>query len=117
MSQASKYLGMIKIELEECLEDIDLLQRLNEEREKRHELTNYAKLENQALLTTEFHGIQHLIEELDKINPALYDDLNIFKEELDKKFLEIIKKSDSPMAVYYIVKRKLGKIQNYIQQE
>ncbi len=114
MSKCNKFLSMLKIELEELMETLDEWININTEREKKHEITNYTKLENDALLTTEVHGIKKLITYLDAFNPNNYAGCDELIVDLEKKFWELIKKSDSPDAVYYIVKRKINKLSRYM---
>jgi hypothetical protein len=50
MSRVSKYLGILKIELEDLEEDPAVLRDLYTERDQRREITYYACLENVALV-------------------------------------------------------------------
>jgi hypothetical protein len=106
---------MLKIELEELMETLDEWIKINTEREKKHEITNYTKLENDALLTTEVQGIKKLITYLASYNPDTYSHCDDLIADLEKKFWDLIKKSDSPDAVYYIVKRKINKLSRYME--
>ena len=110
----AKYLKVLKIELEDLEEDLEVMKELYDRREQRNEITDYVFLENVALLKTEIAGVESLVKSIDDIPVDQFSHLDEFVDYVDALFRERTEHSGYPEAVYALVKRKLSKVSRYI---
>ena len=113
----TKYLAIVKIELEDLEEDIISLIELTEERILNREITNYVGMENETVLRAEFEGIRSVVKSIETFNVSKYNDLQEFIDDLKEQLREKIDHSGFPNAVYLFVERKLKKVARYIRDE
>ena len=112
-----KYLKILKIELEDLVEDINVLLSVCDQRKQSGEITNYVFLENATVLKNEISGINNFLHGVDGIDISQYKNLKDLIEDIDVMFKQRTKDYDFPEAVYAIVKRKLNKVSRYIFTE
>lgn len=116
MSQVTKYLAVLRAELEDLEEDLAVLTNLYDERDKRGEITHYTCLENVALLKEEISGIADLVANMENIDPTRYNSVEELVVDIEQLCLRRIRESDFPRAVFTLVKRKLQKVLGYVVQ-
>ena len=110
-----KYLKVLRIELEDLEEDLQVMADIYNQREKRNEITGYVFLENMSLLKSEIYGIEQIIESLDGIVVDRYKSLEDMIEHVDQEFRNKTEDSGFPEACYALVKRKLLKVTKYME--
>ena len=111
------YISILRIELKDLQEDIEvLIQKCTEERE-RGNLTNYVFMENLALFKNELLGVDAFGRILDETDPKAYDALDEMVEDLKQKFQAKVKASGLAEAINVYVERKLRKVARYVTQE
>ncbi len=110
-----KFLKVLKAELEELLEDIDLVERRAADRLARMEITEYVYKANDGLLRLESEAIRELLSSIDGIDAALYKSLDELVAELDRSAGNLVRDHEDPEAVYRFFKRKLAKVRRYVE--
>ena len=110
-----KYLQVLRIELEDIETDLELMADVYNQREKRDEITEHVFLENVSVLKSEISGIALIIRTIEDVHVEQFGNLAAFVEYLDAMFRERTKHSSYPEGVYRMVKRKLTKVQRYIE--
>jgi hypothetical protein len=111
-----KYLDILRIEVEDLIEDIGLIVNEYTERRDRGEITNYVFLENLAVLHNELLGVDDMMEMLDSVDPESYSNLDELVADIEVKIKNKIKNSHLAEALYPLVKRKLEKVSRYVAQ-
>ena len=108
-----KYLGMLKLELED-LEAylLDLLEACQRKKDN-GKITNYVYLENKGLLLREIEGLRSLRQSMDSLDTAKFSSSQDMFREIDRRIREMTQEGDFPEAVYSLVKRRLNKIVQY----
>ena len=112
----SKYMKVLKIELEDLTEDLLVMAEIYHQRELKGEITDYVFLENLTLLQSEISGIDNILEFMDDFVPDKYSNIDEFVEALDSAFRTKSEDAGFPDSVYALVKRKLTKVSKYIKQ-
>ncbi len=112
--KVSKFLKILKIELEDLEEDINTLAAMTEERRKENTLSEYVSLENITVLKQEFFGIKEVVQNLEnyEVDPGM--EFQNFVETLTAKMKDVIHKAAYPDAVFIYVERKIQKVAKYI---
>ena len=64
-----KYLDILRLEIEDLIEDIGVVVNEYKRRRDLGEITNYVFLENLAVLHNELLGVDDMMEMLDNVNP------------------------------------------------
>ena len=114
MSRVTKYLAILRVELEDLEEDLTILKNLYSDRDKRGEITHYACMENVALVQEEISGIADMVRSMEEIDPDRYSGLEELVADLEKLCRRRIRESDFPQAVLSLVRRKLEKVLRYV---
>ena len=106
-----RYLKILKIELEDLVDDIKDAEEILKTRLEERKITDYVYLENLSFFNAELAGVKKLEKEIDKLQGfESLDDLSKYLNDFIKKR---VKEADLPDAVYILIKRKLDKIQKY----
>jgi hypothetical protein len=116
MSEKSRYLDILRIEVEDLIEDIGLVVEVYKKRKERGEITNYVFLENLAVLIHEKKGLNNLMELLGSIDAESYSDLKEMIGDIEKKIISRINDSHLEEALLPLVKRRLKKVARYVNQ-
>jgi len=111
-----KYLGILRIEIEDLVEDIGILVEDYRKRQQRGEITNYVFLENLAVLYHEVSGVNSLVEVIDSINPDDYEDLDAMIEDIEGRIRTRVEKAHLAEPLYPLVKRKLEKVAEFVSR-
>ncbi|MEW5817060.1 MAG: hypothetical protein AB1798_16900, partial [Spirochaetota bacterium] len=112
-----KYLKVLKIEMEDLVEDLNTLKNLYNRRKNKGEITHYVFLENFGLLTEEISGINGLLSFLETVQTDKYTTLDEMIADIDRIFRERTKHYGFPEAVYVLIHRKMKKVTNYVSRE
>lgn len=115
MSAVSKYLAVLRVELEDLEEDLTILKNLYDERDRRKEITHYTCLENVALVQEEIAGIADLVRSMEGIDPTRYSELDELISDIRRLSRQRVEESDFPKAVLTLVERKLDKVRRYVE--
>jgi hypothetical protein len=111
-----KCIGIMKLELKDMAEDLEMLVNAYIEKKARGLITNYVFLENLALLKHEMYGLKRISDMLDGIDTEAYDSIEDMIGDLKVKIKEKIKSSDLPERLWPLVVRRLKKVVLYICQ-
>jgi hypothetical protein len=111
-----KYLDILRIEIEDLIEDIGLIVNEYRSRRDRGEITDYVFLENLAVLHNELLGVDNMMEMLDDIDPDAYSNFEDLAADIETKIKNKIKNSYLAEALFPLVKRKLEKVSKYVAQ-
>jgi len=111
-----KYLDILRIEIEDLIEDIGIIVSEYRRRRDRGEITDYVFLENLAVLHNELLGVDNMMEMLGEINPDAYNKLEDLAADIEIKIQNRIKNSHLAEALYPLIKRKLEKVSKYVAQ-
>ncbi len=109
-----KYLKVLRIELEDLSEDLEVMKDLYGQRGRRDEITDYVFLENVSLLKSEIAGVEAAIRSMDEIPVDRFRNLDELVDYIDKLFRERTAGAGYPEAVYALVRRKLAKVSRYV---
>jgi len=108
------FMKILKVELEDLLEDIGMVERRAAERLGREEITEYVFKENDNLFRLEAESVRGIINSIDGIDVARYKNANDLAEDLDTRIRELVKDREDPEAVYRFFVRKLNKVRRYV---
>jgi len=111
----SKFLRILKIELEDLEEDITTLSELTEERRRQHAITEYVSLENISLLKQEFAGIKAVVDRLDSMKGDPELSFQEFVDNLKAQIKAVVVASAYPDAVNIFIERKIQKVADYFE--
>lgn len=109
------YLRLLKVELLDLMEDIDLVKDRLETRYSCNEITPYVKMENEAILTRESGAIDRILAIVDEIDPSIYKSIAEFESAAMATFRERLEPLEEPEAVFKLLERKMAKIRAFIE--
>jgi hypothetical protein len=112
-----KFLGILKLELEDLEGDIGDLLEVCQRRKDQREITDYVYMENKTLLLNEIAAIKSLIHSLDDLDTARFATQQQMFQEVDLLIHAKTRESAFPEAVYSLVKRRLDKVTQYLLQQ
>ena len=110
----SRYIRMLKIELDDLRDDLQVLIDDCCTREKRHESTHYVCMENMAVFKREILDVNTVDHILDRIEVDEYADVDALARALDDRFGELARRHGITDAVYSMLRRRLEKLAGYI---
>ncbi len=116
-AKATKFLSILKMELEEIQEDLKTLLEIYRCYEQKHEITNYVLQENSSLIQAEIAALRSLFKFLDSFSIEGCGSLDELAEAVLSKFKELIKKKEFPQALYYLIERRVQKVVKYLSLE
>ncbi|HSV56471.1 MAG TPA: hypothetical protein VLH39_05115 [Magnetospirillaceae bacterium] len=111
------FLKILRVELEDLLEDLKDLEERYRHKFASSEITNYVLLENEALLSREEEAVRSMIISIDGINLSRYKSLNEIVEALEVIARGFIKEREFPAAVLRLLRRKMVKVLSYVEAE
>ncbi len=109
-----KYLQMLRIEIEDLREDIDLLVIEYDRLHENEQLSNYVFSENLTVIRRELLGVHAFFRLLDEINPDRFATLDDLIADLSDTFRGMVKKNGLPEVIESYVERKLLKVKEYV---
>jgi hypothetical protein len=111
----AKFVKILKAELEDLLEDVDVAERLHAERFARREVTDYVYRQNDALFRSEEESLRRILDLLSTVEPARYPDLGTLVSAIDAQVKHVVRDHEEPGAIYQFVCRKLRKVRLYVE--
>ena len=112
-----KYLGILKIEIEDLIKDIELLIEVHKKKYDNQEITQYVYRENIAVLKNEVSCLKNFIECIDSIDAEKYQSLQELVDQVEVQFKTQLHEHSYAQAVESFVKRKLKKVSHYMECE
>ncbi|MBN2875186.1 MAG: hypothetical protein JXM71_08825 [Spirochaetales bacterium] len=113
-TSVSHFARLVRVELEDLLDDIKCRISRNDARFEREEITSYVHMENNALLKHELESIGRFGSIVDGIDPSNYKDTAAYEDQFLARAGALTGDSDDPGAVFVLLKRKLDKVRAYI---
>jgi hypothetical protein len=110
------YLFILKLELKDLHDDIELLMEAAAKDKETNEITNYVFLENLSLFKNEILGVDVFDKIIDSIDPHEYEDLSILIEDLKSKFKIKMVEYGIEKAIDLSIIRKMDKVKKYVLQ-
>ena len=108
-----KYLEILKIELEDLINDVEFSENVLAKRLAEHEITEYVFLENIGLLKKEILGIEK-VKNLLSESASDITSLEDLREVVEDYFHDKIRAAGLPNVVFLLVNRKLDKVSKYM---
>ena len=110
-----KFISIMKIELEDLIEDLNHL--VDDYRDKKeHDLiTNYVFMENLALLQHEMYGIKKFSQFISSLNLSEFKDINGISEHIKEVLEKKITSSDFASCLFPMICRRLVKAAHYVE--
>lgn len=111
-----RYIEILRIELEDLKEDLELL--IEESKRDRRDgcLTDHVFFANLALFKNELLGVDTFFKIVNEIDPEEFEDVNALVGHLRTVFREKVKFYDLAEAINVCVERKLMKVARYVTQ-
>ncbi|MDR1894673.1 MAG: hypothetical protein LBQ61_08345 [Spirochaetales bacterium] len=110
-----KFLGILRIELEDLAYDLQKLQELTRARAEEGEITHFVLLENLAFIQKEIMGVSKILPALEKFPPGKYQTLDEFADYFFDYCQNNRTNVDIPKSVYEMIKRKINKVKQFMQ--
>jgi len=111
-----RFIGILRIELEDLEQDVGDLLEICQRRKDSREISNYVYMENQSLLLNEIAGIKSLIHSLDEMDTGRFVSAQEMFAEIDRLIHTKTRECAYPEAVYNLVKRRLDKVVAYLRE-
>ncbi len=117
MRQSKKhYLAIMKIELEDLKEDLELMIETCVQDKETDKITEHVYMANLTLFRNELLGVGDFMKILNHTNPDDYSDLDEMIQYLEIEYANRIKILGLAEAIHICIKRKLSKVKKYISQ-
>lgn len=111
-----KFIGILKVELEDLESDIGDLLEICQRRKDNREITEYVYQENKTLLLNEIAALKSLIPNLDTLDTGRFASQQEMFREVERLIHVRTRESAFPEAVFSLVKRRLDRVVQYLQQ-
>ena len=111
-----RYIEILRIELEDLKEDLELLIDESKRDRKSGRLTDHVFFANLALFKNELLGVDTFFKIVNEIDPEKFEDVNGLVDHLRTVFREKVKFYDLAEAINVCVERKLMKVARYVTQ-
>lgn len=108
------YLKMLRVEIEDLREDIDLLIEEYNRLHEKEQLSNYVFSENLIVFRKELLGVDAFFRLLDETDPNRFVTLDDLVAHLTATFKDMVRQSSLPAIIESYVERKLLKVREYI---
>ncbi len=109
-----KYLKILKVELEDMIQDINSMMDVAKERKARGLITNYVFQANGTVLIKELSAINNFLQGVNVLDFSKYENLEEMVEDIDAIFRKRTREYDFPEFINNLVRRKLIKISKYV---
>ena len=114
VSDARHFIKLLRVELEDLIEDMKLCIGRNDTRFEKDEITPYVHMENDALLKREVDAFAKFIGIIDGIDPSFYKDTTEVEADFLAKSRDYVARMEDPEAVFVLLQRKLNKVYTFI---
>ena len=108
------YLKMLRVEIEDLREDINLLIEEYNRLHEKEQLSSYVFSENLIVFRKELLGVDAFFRLLDEINPDRFETIDDLIAHLSAAFKDMVRQSGLPAVIETYVERKLLKVREYI---
>ncbi len=112
-----KFIAILRMELEDLIEDIELLMSVEKKRFAKNEITNYVYMENTALFKNEIACLNNFIGFINGIEIGRFDSLAQLSAYIEEQFKNRRQEHEYQQAVMGFVARKIAKVMNYVRCE
>jgi hypothetical protein len=117
VSQKRKYLDILRLEIADLVEAIDMLEQHYKERHRNGEITDYVLKENVALLDRETHGVRSFLDEIADVEADDHPSLESLVREMESRLRTTIDRHVFDPVLYPLVDRKIRKVATYVEEE
>jgi len=117
VSDTRHFLRVVKVELEDMLDDIRCRIQLNDARFQREDITHYVHDENLAFLNREIEALANFMGIVDGIDPAIYKDVDEIEAALLDKSKSLVARMEDPEAIHIQLKRKMRKVRMFLSSD
>ncbi len=108
------YLRMLRVEIEDLREDIDLLVMEYDRLHEKEELSNYVFSENLTVIRRELLGVDSFFRLIDETEIDRFASLDDLIASLTNTFRGMVRESGLPAVIESYVERKLLKVKEYV---
>lgn len=108
------YLRMLRVEIEDLREDIDLLVMEYNRLHEKEELSNYVFSENLTVIRRELLGVDSFFRLIDETEIDRFASLDDLIASLTNTFRGMVRESGLPAVIESYVERKLLKVKEYV---
>lgn len=115
--QKRKFVGVLKVELEDLAFDIEDLMKNEEAEYRAGRLTDYVYQENAAVLGNELKGVRLARRELDGLDPDTYDDLGTLISAFLDRIRSLFREEGIVGAAETAILRKIDKVRRYVLRQ
>jgi hypothetical protein len=112
----TKFLEVLRIELEDLERDLDALIELYRARKDTHDITNYVYLENKGLLANELRCIANLLDSLYEVDATRYESVDAMIDDVERMIAERSETCAFPEVVSTLVARKIAKVRRFVTE-
>lgn len=116
IEKKKNYLIILKLELEDLLEDIKLLIQQCEVEKKADCITDYVFLENLVFFKNEILGVDAFSKIIDNIDVTTYEELDSLIGDLKVKFEKEMNENGVSKAIHLSILRKMDKVKSYVER-
>jgi hypothetical protein len=110
-----KFIKVLRAELEDLIEDLDVAERKHAARFAHHEVTDYVFRQNDGLFRMEGDSLRHILRDLASFDPTRHEDLNQVVAAVETLVRDLVKDHEEPEAMVGFVDRKLRKVRRYVE--
>jgi hypothetical protein len=111
----TRFMKILKAELEDLLEDLDAAERRYAERFARREVTDYVFRQNDGLFRAEAESLRRVLHFVEGFDSSQCADLDCLVSTVDTLVRGLVKDREEPEAVCGLVARKLQKVRRYVE--
>lgn len=117
MSEARrKYVRILRIELEDLQEDVQVLRQHCLDQKRHDGISNYVFRENMSLMRSEILAIESLTKVLDDLDPDAYADVDQLMGDLQRRFRESLEHHGMVKMLGSLLQRKFTKVARYVKE-
>jgi transcription-repair coupling factor (superfamily II helicase) len=110
-----KFINIIKIEMEDLIEDLNNLVDDYKEKKEKDLITNYVFMENLALIQHEMYGIGKFSEIVCALNLEDYKDIEEISDHIKDILEKKIATSDFANCLFPMISRRIAKASKYVK--
>jgi hypothetical protein len=112
----NKFLNILKVELDDALQDFDALIELYHQKHAEGRLTDYVLQQNVGFVQTEKQGLRDVRRALDRVELCDGDELEDARETLEQLITETVRHHDLPAPARDYMLRKMEKVFRYVSE-
>ena len=115
-TKVHKFLSILRIELEDFEEDLQLLLEGYKLSEEKRLITEYVSKENSSLVRHQISAIKLLLKDIEDFPATDYPNLEEFESAVTDYLTREILKKGFPKGLTYIIQRKVHKVRSYVEE-